>query len=149
MPRCCRRWVFCTRDLLHVHLQRAGQPVLKTRGKSEYSQLRRQGFLILFAAFMQCAQCSHLFNVPGVTDFVWDFQGLRNTKLCWIEVCYGRHIINSFLFLGPNCFAETIVIPAGREVKTDECTICHCTYEEGTWRIERQAMCTRHECKQI
>ncbi|KAM9644803.1 brorin isoform 1-T2 [Morphnus guianensis] len=51
--------------------------------------------------------------------------------------------------LGPNCFAETIVIPAGREVKTDECTICHCTYEEGTWRIERQAMCTRHECKQI
>ncbi|KAF3817064.1 hypothetical protein GH733_013806 [Mirounga leonina] len=50
---------------------------------------------------------------------------------------------------GPNCFAETTVIPAGREVKTDECTICHCTYEEGTWRIERQAMCTRHECRQI
>ncbi|XP_043835485.1 brorin isoform X2 [Dromiciops gliroides] len=50
---------------------------------------------------------------------------------------------------GPNCFAETTVIPAGREVKTDECTICHCTYEEGTWRIERQAMCTRHECKQM
>ncbi|XP_054847730.1 brorin [Eublepharis macularius] len=50
---------------------------------------------------------------------------------------------------GPNCFAETTVIPAGREVKTDECTICHCTYEEVTWRIERQAMCTRHECKQI
>ncbi|XP_063158028.1 brorin [Candoia aspera] len=50
---------------------------------------------------------------------------------------------------GPNCFAETMVIPAGREVKTDECTICHCTYEEVTWRIERQAMCTRHECKQI
>ncbi|NXH41192.1 VWC2 protein, partial [Dicaeum eximium] len=50
---------------------------------------------------------------------------------------------------GPNCFAETLVIPAGREVQTDECTICHCTYEEGTWRIERQAMCTRHECKQI
>ncbi|KAL0618897.1 Brorin [Plecturocebus cupreus] len=51
--------------------------------------------------------------------------------------------------MGPNCFAETAVIPAGREVKTDECTICHCTYEEGTWRIERQAMCTRHECRQI
>ncbi|XP_045142224.1 brorin [Echinops telfairi] len=50
---------------------------------------------------------------------------------------------------GPNCFAETAVIPAGREVKTDECTICHCTYEEGTWRIERQAMCTRHECKHM
>ncbi|XP_026901904.1 brorin isoform X1 [Acinonyx jubatus] len=50
---------------------------------------------------------------------------------------------------GPNCFAETAVIPAGREVKTDECTICHCTYEEGTWRIERQAMCTRHECRQV
>ncbi|XP_030893300.1 brorin [Leptonychotes weddellii] len=50
---------------------------------------------------------------------------------------------------GPNCFAETTVIPAGREVKTDECTICHCTYEEGTWRIERQAMCTRHECRQM
>ncbi|OCT76031.1 brorin [Xenopus laevis] len=50
---------------------------------------------------------------------------------------------------GPNCFAEATVIPAGREVKTDDCTICHCTYEEGTWRIERQALCTRHECKQI
>ncbi|XP_077123733.1 brorin isoform X2 [Ranitomeya variabilis] len=50
---------------------------------------------------------------------------------------------------GPNCFAETVVIPAGREIKIDECTICHCTYEEGTWRIERQALCTRHECKQI
>ncbi|XP_063780969.1 brorin [Pseudophryne corroboree] len=50
---------------------------------------------------------------------------------------------------GPNCFAETVVIPAGREIKTDDCTICHCTYEEGTWRIERQALCTRHECKQI
>ncbi|XP_045443119.1 brorin [Pipistrellus kuhlii] len=49
---------------------------------------------------------------------------------------------------GPNCFAETAVIPAGREVKTDECTVCHCTYEEGTWRVERQAMCTRHECRQ-
>ncbi|XP_056376217.1 brorin isoform X2 [Hyla sarda] len=50
---------------------------------------------------------------------------------------------------GPNCFVETVVIPAGREIKTDECTICHCTYEEGTWRIERQALCIRHECKQI
>ncbi|KAM9307490.1 brorin [Gastrophryne carolinensis] len=50
---------------------------------------------------------------------------------------------------GPNCFAETTVIPAGREIQTDDCTICHCTYEEGTWRIERQALCTRHECKQI
>ncbi|XP_068090643.1 brorin [Hyperolius riggenbachi] len=50
---------------------------------------------------------------------------------------------------GPNCFAETVVIPAGREIKTDDCTICHCTYEEGTWRLERQALCTRHECKQI
>lgn len=49
---------------------------------------------------------------------------------------------------GPNCFAETAVIPAGREVKTDECTVCHCTYEEGTWRLERQALCTRHECRQ-
>ncbi|XP_070281333.1 brorin [Myotis yumanensis] len=49
---------------------------------------------------------------------------------------------------GPNCFAETAVIPAGREVKTDECTVCHCTYEEGTWRVERQATCTRHECRQ-
>lgn len=54
-----------------------------------------------------------------------------------------------FCVAGPNCFAETAVIPAGREVKTDECTICHCTYEEGTWRIERQAMCTRHECRQM
>ncbi|XP_028844523.1 brorin [Denticeps clupeoides] len=49
---------------------------------------------------------------------------------------------------GPNCYADTAVIPAGREVKIDECTICYCTYEEGTWRIERQATCSRNECQQ-
>ncbi|RXN01825.1 Brorin [Acipenser ruthenus] len=49
--------------------------------------------------------------------------------------------------LGPNCFADNAVIPAGREVKIDDCTICYCTYEEGTWRIERQATCSKHECK--
>ncbi|XP_023681438.1 brorin [Paramormyrops kingsleyae] len=48
---------------------------------------------------------------------------------------------------GPNCFADTAVIPAGREVKMDECTICYCTYEEGTWRIERQATCSKNDCR--
>ncbi|KAB5581795.1 hypothetical protein PHYPO_G00179740 [Pangasianodon hypophthalmus] len=48
---------------------------------------------------------------------------------------------------GPNCYADTAVIPAGREVKIDDCTICYCTYEEGTWRIERQATCSRNECQ--
>ncbi|KAG7470168.1 hypothetical protein MATL_G00136530 [Megalops atlanticus] len=48
---------------------------------------------------------------------------------------------------GPNCFADNSVIPAGREVKVDDCTICYCTYEEGTWRIERQATCSRNECQ--
>ncbi|CAG6017859.1 unnamed protein product [Menidia menidia] len=49
---------------------------------------------------------------------------------------------------GPNCYADTEVIPAGREVKIDECTICYCTYEEGTWQIERQATCSKNECQQ-
>ncbi|CAL8256877.1 unnamed protein product [Lota lota] len=49
---------------------------------------------------------------------------------------------------GPNCYADTAVIPAGREVKIDDCTICYCTYEEGTWQIERQATCTKNECQQ-
>ncbi|KAK1791598.1 hypothetical protein P4O66_013601 [Electrophorus voltai] len=48
---------------------------------------------------------------------------------------------------GPNCYADMAVIPAGREVKIDDCTICYCTYEEGTWRIERQATCSRNECQ--
>ncbi|XP_058506695.1 brorin [Solea solea] len=48
---------------------------------------------------------------------------------------------------GPNCYADTTVIPAGREVKIDECTICYCTYEEGTWQIERQATCSKNECQ--
>ncbi|XP_030628781.1 brorin [Chanos chanos] len=48
---------------------------------------------------------------------------------------------------GPNCYADTAVIPAGREVKIDDCTICYCTYEEGTWRIERQATCSKNECQ--
>ncbi|KAJ8291114.1 hypothetical protein GJAV_G00021550 [Gymnothorax javanicus] len=50
---------------------------------------------------------------------------------------------------GPNCFADNSVIPAGREVKIDECTICYCTYEEGTWRIERQATCSKNDCQHI
>ncbi|KAF7221310.1 brorin [Nothobranchius furzeri] len=50
---------------------------------------------------------------------------------------------------GPNCYADTEVIPAGREVKIDECTICYCTYEEGTWQIERQATCSKNECQHI
>lgn len=48
---------------------------------------------------------------------------------------------------GPNCYADTAVIPAGREVKIDDCTICYCTYEEGTWQIERQASCSKNECQ--
>ncbi|XP_020565481.1 brorin [Oryzias latipes] len=48
---------------------------------------------------------------------------------------------------GPNCYADTEVIPAGREVKIDECTICYCTYEEGTWQIERQATCSKNDCQ--
>ncbi|XP_072293485.1 brorin [Eucyclogobius newberryi] len=48
---------------------------------------------------------------------------------------------------GPNCYADTTVIPAGREVKIDNCTICYCTYEEGTWQIERQATCSMNECQ--
>lgn len=73
-----------------------------------------------------------------------------NYLICTLYI-YALNSVQWFFFCisGPNCFAETAVIPAGREVKTDECTICHCTYEEGTWRIERQAMCTRHECRQM
>lgn len=107
--------------------------------------------LALLAAFMPCARCSRLFNVPSVTHFVRGFPSSRLKLSCaGLQCAMGNNNqLFLFFFLGPNCFAETIVIPAGREVKTDECTICHCTYEEGTWRIERQAMCTRHECKQI
>uniref|UniRef100_A0A8C5QUA4 von Willebrand factor C domain containing 2 n=1 Tax=Leptobrachium leishanense TaxID=445787 RepID=A0A8C5QUA4_9ANUR len=50
---------------------------------------------------------------------------------------------------GQNCFAETIIIPAGREIKTDECTICHCTYEEVTWRLEHQLICGNGESQSI
>ncbi|XP_029609042.1 brorin [Salmo trutta] len=48
---------------------------------------------------------------------------------------------------GPNCYADTQVIPAGREVKIDECTICYCTYEVGTWQIEHQATCSKNDCQ--
>lgn len=95
----------------------------------------------MMSMFVQCAQHYSLCNGFSVPR--------SRTALGWIAVCCWCHIMSSLLLSGPNCFAETLVIPAGREVKTDECTICHCTYEEGTWRIERQAMCTRHECKQI
>lgn len=112
-------------------------------------QFRRQGSFPLCLFYVTCTTillvyCAHCYWLC-VRFSVLE----TKTELCWIMVYCGYHVTNSLLSLGPNCFAETTVIPAGREVKTDECTICHCTYEEGTWRIERQAMCTRHECKQI
>ncbi|XP_066544209.1 von Willebrand factor C domain-containing protein 2-like [Amia ocellicauda] len=43
---------------------------------------------------------------------------------------------------GPNCFAGTTIIPAGIEVKVDECTICRC--HNGDWW--KPAQCLRREC---
>ncbi|XP_050975769.1 von Willebrand factor C domain-containing protein 2-like isoform X2 [Labeo rohita] len=43
---------------------------------------------------------------------------------------------------GPNCFAGTTIIPAGIEVKVDDCTICRC--HSGDWW--KPAQCLRREC---
>ncbi|XP_056245885.1 von Willebrand factor C domain-containing protein 2-like isoform X1 [Seriola aureovittata] len=43
---------------------------------------------------------------------------------------------------GPNCFAGTTIIPAGIEVKVDDCTICRC--HNGDWW--KPAQCLRREC---
>ncbi|KAL0184683.1 hypothetical protein M9458_020379, partial [Cirrhinus mrigala] len=40
---------------------------------------------------------------------------------------------------GPNCFAGTTIIPAGIEVKVDDCTICRC--HSGDWW--KPAQCLR------
>ncbi|XP_072541552.1 von Willebrand factor C domain-containing protein 2-like isoform X1 [Salminus brasiliensis] len=43
---------------------------------------------------------------------------------------------------GPNCYAGTTIIPAGIEVKVDDCTICRC--HNGDWW--KPAQCLRREC---
>ncbi|KAK2108532.1 von Willebrand factor C domain-containing protein 2-like [Saguinus oedipus] len=45
--------------------------------------------------------------------------------------------------IGPNCFAGTTIIPAGIEVKVDECNICHC--HNGDWW--KPAQCSKRECQ--
>ncbi|XP_043911405.1 brorin-like [Protopterus annectens] len=46
---------------------------------------------------------------------------------------------------GPNCYAGSVIIPAGMTVKTGERTICFCTYEDGTWYIQPQALCIKQQ----
>ncbi|KAK2526147.1 hypothetical protein Q9233_008780 [Columba guinea] len=46
-------------------------------------------------------------------------------------------------FGGPNCFAGTTIIPAGIEVKVDDCNICHC--HNGDWW--KPAQCSKRECQ--
>lgn len=74
-------------------------------------------------------------------NFETYYEGPFSSSLHFFPVSLVSHIT------GPNCYADTAVIPAGREVKIDECTICYCTYEEGTWQIERQATCSKNECQ--
>uniref|UniRef100_A0A4W3JGB8 von Willebrand factor C domain containing 2 like n=1 Tax=Callorhinchus milii TaxID=7868 RepID=A0A4W3JGB8_CALMI len=50
---------------------------------------------------------------------------------------------------GPNCFAGSTIIPAGKEVKVDECTICHCSQNGDWWKTERQATCVKRECDRL
>ncbi|MBZ3879906.1 von Willebrand factor C domain-containing protein 2-like [Sciurus carolinensis] len=49
----------------------------------------------------------------------------------------------SHLLPRPNCFAGTTIIPAGIEVKVDECNICHC--HNGDWW--KPAQCSKRECQ--
>nr|XP_032801631.1 von Willebrand factor C domain-containing protein 2-like [Petromyzon marinus] len=46
---------------------------------------------------------------------------------------------------GPNCLAGSNVIPAGREVKVDECTTCNCNFDGDWYKTDRQATCI-HDC---
>ncbi|XP_067842986.1 von Willebrand factor C domain-containing protein 2-like isoform X1 [Heptranchias perlo] len=50
---------------------------------------------------------------------------------------------------GPNCFAGSTIIPAGREVKVDDCTICYCSQNGDWWKTERQATCVKRECERL
>uniref|UniRef100_UPI00398F56FB von Willebrand factor C domain-containing protein 2-like n=1 Tax=Pristiophorus japonicus TaxID=55135 RepID=UPI00398F56FB len=50
---------------------------------------------------------------------------------------------------GPNCFAGSTIIPAGKEVKVDDCTICYCSQNGDWWKTERQATCVKRECERL
>lgn len=51
-------------------------------------------------------------------------------------------VLSPLPLAGPNCFAGTTIIPAGIEVKVDDCTICRC--HNGDWW--KPAQCLRREC---
>ncbi|XP_032806938.1 von Willebrand factor C domain-containing protein 2-like [Petromyzon marinus] len=48
---------------------------------------------------------------------------------------------------GGNCYAGTRIIPAGREVKVDSCTVCICPSPGGGGHSDRQATCVKRECQ--
>ncbi|MEQ2172061.1 hypothetical protein GOODEAATRI_017090 [Goodea atripinnis] len=56
--------------------------------------------------------------------------------------CYSHYSFSVSYAAGPNCFAGTTIIPAGIEVKVDDCTICRC--HNGDWW--KPAQCLRREC---
>lgn len=76
--------------------------------------------------------------MPGIVDLLAHFHAVFISQFDAVPL---------LSVTGPNCYADMAVIPAGREVKINACTICYCTYEEGTWRIERQATCSKNECQ--
>ncbi|KAL6103503.1 uncharacterized protein ACO6RY_02887 [Pungitius sinensis] len=71
---------------------------------------------------------------------------------CSISDCPAPHCVNPtyepnhccpVCRTGPNCFAGSMVIPAGERTLIDEGTVCHCTYRDGTWHTHPQATCQK------
>uniref|UniRef100_A0A3Q3AWB8 Si:dkey-283b1.7 n=1 Tax=Kryptolebias marmoratus TaxID=37003 RepID=A0A3Q3AWB8_KRYMA len=66
---------------------------------------------------------------------------------CRISDCPATHCVNPvyepdhccpICRTGPNCFAGSRVIPAGKHVNIDDRTVCYCTYWDGTWHTHPQ-----------
>uniref|UniRef100_UPI00358F67A0 von Willebrand factor C domain-containing protein 2-like isoform X1 n=1 Tax=Myxine glutinosa TaxID=7769 RepID=UPI00358F67A0 len=47
---------------------------------------------------------------------------------------------------GANCFANTRIIPAGKKVRVDECTVCECPTQENWTQTDSQAECYNYGC---
>lgn len=65
----------------------------------------------------------------------------RRSFLALLCRSHSRFVLLSHV-AGPNCFAGSTIIPAGIEVKVDDCTICRC--HTGDWW--KPAQCLRREC---
>lgn len=117
-----------------------GCKALRVRGEGETNK----------SALVLQKQAYRCMSVKGSVRLLQFFASVlhfsKKKVRCSREGLISRHFQSFFPVLshaaGPNCFAGTTIIPAGIDVKVDDCTICRC--HNGDWW--KPAQCVRREC---